>query len=83
MSRVHHLLGVDVVARAAAFDHVAGQRVGRAAEADDSEPVAEVRGDLLDGPGDVGQIGGAVGAQGAHILRGADGVVDDAGPRRP
>ena len=37
---VHHLLGFDVVARAAAFDHVAGEGEGRAAEADDAEAVA-------------------------------------------
>ena len=68
---------MDVVARSAALDHVAGQRVRRAAEADDAEAIAEVRGDFLDGAGDVGQVVGAVGAQGAHIVRGAHGVMDD------
>ena len=37
---VHHLFGFDVVARAAAFDHVAGEGEGRAAEADDAKAVA-------------------------------------------
>ncbi len=53
--RVHQLLGFDVVARAAALDHVAGERERRAAEADDAElvgvgcalgPGVEVGGDL-------------------------------------
>ena len=39
---VHHLLGMNVVARAAAFDHVAGQREGRSTESDDWQPVAKV-----------------------------------------
>jgi hypothetical protein len=67
---------VDVILGAAALDHVAGQRVGRAAEADDAEAVAEVRGDFLDGAGDVGQVVGAIGAQGADVFGGADGMVD-------
>ena len=70
--RVHHLLGVDVVARAAALDHVTGQRVGRAAEADDSQPISKMSGHLLNGPCYVSQLGGAVGAQGAYVLGGAD-----------
>ena len=68
---------MDVIARAAALDHVAGQRVGRAAEADDAQAIAKVRGDFLDGAGDVSQIAGAVGAQGAHVVGGADGMMDD------
>ena len=34
---VHHFLGVDVVARASTFDHVAGEGEGSAAESDDGE----------------------------------------------
>ena len=68
---------MNVIARTAAFDHVAGQRVGRAAEADDAEAVAEVRSDLLNGARDVGQIAGAVGAQRDYIRSGADGMVHD------
>ena len=60
---VHHLLGVDVVLRSAALDHVAGQRVRRAAKADNPQPVAEVRRHLLDGPRHVSQVVGAIGAQ--------------------
>ena len=73
---VHHLLGVDIVFRSAPLDHVAGQGVGRAAEANDAHAVAEVRGHLLDGAGDVRQIGGTVGAEGAHVLGGADRMVN-------
>ena len=56
---VHHLLGFDVVAGAAAFDHVAGEGEGCSAEADDAEAVAvgaglgEVGGYFFDGFGDV------------------------------
>ena len=64
---IHHLLGVDVIARAAAFDHVAGQRERRAAKADDAEAIAKVGGDFFDGAGDVGQVAGAIGAQGATL----------------
>ena len=35
-----------------------------------------MRGDFFDGAGDVDQIGGAVGAEGAHVVGGADGMVD-------
>ncbi len=85
---VHQLLGFDVVARAAAFDHVAGEGEGRAAEADDAEAVAvgagrgEVRGYFFDGLGDVGEVFGAIGAEGLDVLEGADGGVDLRGLRR-
>ena len=36
---VHHFLGVEIVAGAAAFDHVAGESEGRSAEADDGKSV--------------------------------------------
>ena len=74
---IHQFLGLDVVARSAAFDHVAGQRVRRAAEADDAEAIAEVRGDFLDGAGDVGEVIGPIGAQGRHIGRSAHGMMHD------
>ena len=41
---VHHLLGVEVVAGASAFDHVAGQGEGSSAEADDWELAGEMFG---------------------------------------
>ena len=74
---IHHGLGVDVVFGAAALDHVAGEGEGCAAEADDAEAVFEVSGDLLDGASDVGEIVCAVGAEGAYVFRGADGMMDD------
>jgi hypothetical protein len=76
--RVHHLLGFDVVARTAAFDHVAGEGEGSATEADDAEAVAvrarsgEVRGNLFDGPGDVAEFVRAIGVEGLDLLEGAD-----------
>ncbi len=68
---------MDVVARAAAFDHVAGQGEGRTAKADDAEAVAEVRGNFLDGAGDVAKFVGAIGAQGCHVVGGAHGMMHD------
>ena len=68
---------MDVVARAAALDHVAGQGERRAAKADDAEAVTEMGRYLLDGAADVFEGSGAVGAQGADIFRGADGAMDD------
>ena len=68
--RVHHPLGVNVVARAAALDHVAGQRVRRAAEADDAQPVAKMCGYLFDCLGHVCQVAGAVGAQRCDVSGG-------------
>src|SRR5580704_4076402 len=85
---VHQLLGFDVVAGAAAFDHVAGEREGRAAETDDAELVGrgvggfgagaggEVGGDFFDRVGDVQQILRPVGAEGAGLVGGAEGRVD-------
>ena len=54
---VHEFFGLDVVAGGAAFDHVAGEGEGCAAEADDAELVAvgtgggEVGGYFFDGSG--------------------------------
>ena len=76
---------MDVVARAAAFDHVAGQGEGRAAEADDAETVltmnpaagAEVRDDTFDGLGYVAELRCAVGAKTRDVLGAANGMMDD------
>ena len=54
---------MDVVARAAAFDHVAGKSEGRAAESDDGNASAEMLRDQRDRLGNIAQFGGAVGAQ--------------------
>src|SRR5271169_2079460 len=50
---VHHLLGVEVVAGAAAFDHVAGQGEGRSAESNDGDASGEMFGDETHGLGNV------------------------------
>ena len=39
---VHHFLGVNVITRTAAFDHIAGQSKRSATEADHRELVAEM-----------------------------------------
>ena len=64
---IHEGLGVDVVARAAALDHVAGEGEGRSAEADDAEAIFEVGDDALDGLGDVAEFRSAVGAQALDV----------------
>ena len=74
---VHHFLGVDVVARASAFDHVAGEGEGRAAESDDRDAVGEMLRDQRDRFGDVAEIGGAVGAQVGDVFFAAHGLLDD------
>jgi hypothetical protein len=79
---VHHLLGFDVVARAAALDHVAGEGEGCAAEADDAKAVAiragcgEVRGDLFDRLRNVEEVLDTIGAEGLDVLERANGSVD-------
>ena len=80
--RVHHFFRFDVVARAAAFDHVAGEGEGCAAEADDAECVAvgagrgEVFLDAFDRLSDVAQFVDAVGLEGFDLGGGADGGMD-------
>ena len=60
---VHHLLGVKIVARAAAFDHVAGESEGRSAETDHGNFAAKCFATRLYGFGDITEFGGAVGAE--------------------
>ncbi len=62
--------------RSSTLDHVAGQREGRTAEADDRQPGAEVfhhQGDRL---GHIAQFGCAIGAQYLYIVGGADRLFD-------
>ena len=73
---VHHFFGVDVVAGASAFDHVAGEGEGRAAESDDGKFVAEMLDHELDGFRHVAEIGGAVGAEAGDVFGSADGLFD-------
>ena len=54
---------MDIVARAAALNHVAGQGEGRAAEPDDRQACTEMGGDLADRIRYVTEIGAAVGTQ--------------------
>ena len=74
---IHEFLGLDVIARAAAFNHVAGEGEGRAAESDDAERVLEMGDDALDGVGNVGQLGGAVGDERIDGFGIAERLVDD------
>src|SRR5581483_6214729 len=52
---VHELFGLDVVAGGAAFDHVAGEGEGSAAETDDAEGVLTTPASKL--AGDPGRVG--------------------------
>ena len=74
---VHHFFGVDVVARASAFDHVAGEGEGSATEADHRQLVAEMLCDQGNSFGDISEFGGAVGAQVRDVFLAADGLLDD------
>ena len=74
---VHQLLHFEVVPRAAALDHVAGQRERRAAEADHRQLGAEMLRHQRDGVGHVAQFGRAIGAQHAHVFGGAHRLLDD------
>jgi len=74
---VHHLLGMDVVAGASAFDDVAGEGEGSSAESDDREAVGEVLRDQAHSFGDVAEIRGAVGTQARYVFLGAYGLLDD------
>src|SRR5581483_6336777 len=66
--RVHHLFCVNVVARAAALDHVAGESKRCAAKTNDRQARSEMLANLAHGYGDVAEIGGAVGMQAGNIL---------------
>ena len=66
---VHHFFGVDIIAGAAAFDHVAGESEGGSAETDDGNRSGEMFRDQTHGFGDVAKFGGAIGAEVARCLR--------------
>jgi hypothetical protein len=74
---IHHLLGVEVMAGAAAFNHVASESERRTAESDDGKFIAKVFGDETDGLGDITEVGGTVGAKLGNIFGGAHGLFDD------
>ena len=65
---IHQLLCLDVIPRSAALNHVAGQCVRRAAEADDSQPVAEMPSHFLNCGSHILKLTGAIGTQRAHIF---------------
>jgi hypothetical protein len=66
--RIHHLLGVDVIARAAAFDHVTGQSERRTAESDHWQARSEVFADEAHRFGDIAQVGSAVSLQAGDVF---------------
>jgi len=74
---VHHLLGVEIMTRAAAFDHVTRKSEGRSAETDDGDFVGEMFRNQAHGFGDISELGGAVGAKLGDIFLTADGLLDD------
>ncbi len=74
---VHHFLGVEIVARAAAFDHVAGEGEGSSAETDDGNFSCKMFRNQGDRFGDITKFGSAVGAELGYIFFGADGLLDD------
>lgn len=73
---VHQLLGLDVIARASALDHVTGEGKGSSAKTDDSQGVAigarsaEVSGYLFNGLGHVTKLFHSVGSEGLDLLQG-------------
>ena len=74
---VHHFFRVQIVARASAFDHVAGKGEGCAAKSDDGKLSGEMFGHQGDCLGNIAEIGGAVGAKLGNVGGGADGLFDD------
>jgi carboxymethylenebutenolidase len=74
---VHHFLGVDVVARASAFDHVAGEGERSATKADHGNAVGKMLCDQAHRFGDIAEIGGTVGAQVRDVLLVTNGLLDD------
>jgi hypothetical protein len=74
---VHHLLRVQVVARGAAFDHVAGKGKGSSAETDHGNFPGEMLRDDAYSLGDVAEFSGAVGAELGNVCGGADWLLDD------
>jgi hypothetical protein len=74
---VHHLLGVEIVAGAAAFDHVAGEGEWRSAETDDGNFFCEMFRYETHGLGDIAKFGGAVGAELCDVFGSADRLLDD------
>src|SRR5580698_11437317 len=76
-SVIYHLLGVKIVAGAAAFNHVAGEGEGRSAKSDDWNSSREMFRNQANGFGDIAEFGGAVGAELGDVFFGADGLLDD------
>ena len=74
---VHHLLGVEVMARAAAFDHVAGEGKRRSAETDDGKFSGKMFRDETHSFGDIAKFSGAVSAELGNVFGGANGLLDD------
>src|SRR5260370_12401290 len=74
---VHHFLGVKIVARTAAFDHVAGEGEGRPAKSDDRKLSGKMFRDQAHRLGNIAEFSGAVGAKLGYVFRGADWLLDN------
>src|SRR6267154_3315908 len=59
---IHHLLGVEIMAGAAAFDHVAGKSEWCSAKTDDGKFSGKMSRNQVHCLGDISQLGGTVGA---------------------
>src|SRR5437868_6211590 len=68
---------MDVIARAAALDHVAGQGEGSAAETNYRETGSKVFGYQAHGFGNESEIGGAIGAEPGYIVFLTQRLLDD------
>src|SRR5262249_49570232 len=74
---VHHLLGLDVVARSPAFDHVTGQGERRSAKADHRQLVTEMLDHPAHGFSHITQFTGAINYQSLHVFHRAQRALDD------
>src|SRR5216683_573525 len=74
---VHHLLGMDIVPRSAAFDHVAGKREWRTAESNHWQAIAKVLGHQSYRFTDISQLGCTISAQMRDVLFGPNRLLDD------
>src|SRR5215831_5662886 len=74
---VHHLLGMNVVARASALDHVASESKWRAAETDYWNSIREVFRHKTDRFGNISELRPAVRAQICDVVFGPNGLLDN------
>jgi hypothetical protein len=74
---VHQALGVDVVARPAAFDHVTCQSEGSPAKSDDGNLINEMIRYKPHRLGHIAEFRSGIGSQSRNVLRGSQRLVDN------